>query len=95
MAQIKATPEELRNHATSVNSQAEATRSNFSELRGKLDQLHGQFEGAAAQAFDAKFNEWHASGQRLIDALNDLGGWLNKSAETIEQTDQQLAQGLS
>jgi WXG100 family type VII secretion target len=94
MSQIKATPEELRGHAQFVAGQVQTTQSNFNSLKSRLDQLHGQFEGQAAQAFDGRFQEWHTSGMRLIEALEALGKWLNNAAETIEQTDQQLASGL-
>lgn len=94
MSQIKATPEELRGDAQFVNGQATSTRENISALRNRIDSLHGKFEGQAAQTFDAKFTEWQTSANNLVTALEGLASWLSKAADTIEQTDQQLASGL-
>jgi WXG100 family type VII secretion target len=93
--QILAAPEELRGHAKAVQGQADDTTSQFQSMKGRLDQLHSAFQGQAATKFEAEFEKWHNSSRNLIDALHSLGEFLNQAAQAMEETDSQLAQGLS
>ena len=94
MSEILAKPDELRQQSQNMKGRADAARTEFSQLRSKLEQIQDQFRGSAAQAFDAQYKDWDSSAKQIVEALEGLGDWLNKAAETVEQTDAQLAKGL-
>lgn len=91
---ILVSPEELRSHGTDVTTRANAARDDFMSLKARLQALSGAFQGQAHDAFERHYEEWNTHATGLVDALDGLGKFLNTSADTIEQTDQQLAQGL-
>jgi WXG100 family type VII secretion target len=63
-------------------------------MKARLDALSGQFRGQAASAFETHWQEWHTHASGLVQALEGLGQFLDTAAKTIEDVDQQLAQGL-
>jgi WXG100 family type VII secretion target len=94
VSEILAKPEELRQQSTNMKNRADAARSEFSQLRSKLQQIQEQFRGSAAKAFEAQYQDWDKNATDIIGALEGLGDWLAKAAEAVEQTDTQLAKGL-
>lgn len=94
MSRISVSPEELRAEAGHVKTKAEEARSDFAALKSKLDGLQSVFTGQAQDRFQARFQEWHGHANGLVEALDSLGQFLETAANTIEQTDSQLAQGL-
>lgn len=95
MSQILVSPDELRDHASYVGGKATSTETEFQALKGRLGQLESAFQGQAATTFQQRFEEWHTSAVGLIQALQALGSFLSNAAETVEQTDAQLASGLN
>lgn len=94
MAQILVSPAELRSHANNVKTRATTSAADFNALRSQLQALSSAFQGQAATAFQAHYEQWHTSATNLTQALESLGRFLDNSATTIESTDQQLASGL-
>jgi len=91
---ILATPEELRGHASTVRSKAQQAQGDFTAMRAQLESLASSFQGQAAQAFQQHWEQWHTGATQLIQGLEGLGGFLQTSADAIEDTDRQLASGL-
>ena len=60
----------------------------------RLLPLADSFRGRSAEAFDARIEEWQTSAKDLLEALDSLGQFLNGAADSIEQTDQQIAEQL-
>lgn len=92
---ISVSPEQLRGESTFVVGKADAARSDFEALNSRLQNLTSCFTGAAQEAFANRYNEWNGHAKGLVEALDALGQFLNTAAQTLEETDQQLAQGLS
>lgn len=92
--QILVSPEQLREHASAVGSRAQQAEADFQALRSRLSELSSAFQGQAAEMFNQRFEEWHSSAGHLIQSLQALGQFLSQAAETVEQTDAQLASGL-
>ena len=88
-------PEEIRGHAAQVNSRAQAAQADFASMKAQLESISGAFQGQAAQAFQQHWEQWHQGATNLIQALEGLGQFLQVTADTAEQTDQQLASGLT
>ena len=92
---ILVSPEELRQQATSVTARAHSSEHDLAVLRGQLLGLQHAFQGRAATAFTAHYEQWHTSATQLASALEALGRFLAHSAATLEQTDAELAAHLS
>jgi WXG100 family type VII secretion target len=92
--QISASPEELRADSKQIMTAANDARSQFSTLQSQLSDLPEKFTGQASTAFTDRYNEWNVSAQKLADALEALGKFLSDAADTVEQTDAQLAHGI-
>lgn len=94
-AEILVTPQELYEHNTFIQGQVNDTTAQFNAMKNKLEALSSQFRGKAAQSFDQHWNDWHTHATGLIEALEGLGNFLKSAAETIEDVDRQLADGLN
>jgi len=95
MSEILLRAEEARNAASDMRSRAATAEDQFTSTRSRLTELASSFKGKTATAFDAKFDEWHTSAKQLLEALNGLAGFLDTAANTIEETDQSIANQLN
>ena len=95
MANISVSPAELRSEAGFVKGQAADAQASFEALKARLQDLTNVFTGAAQQGFSTRYEEWHRSAQGLTDSLDSLGQFLTTAADTLEDVDQQLAQGIT
>lgn len=95
MSNISVSPGELRGEASYVKSQAADAQANFESLKARLQNLTTVFTGAAQQGFATRYDEWHRNAQGLTEALDSLGQFLSTAADTMEDVDHQLAQGIS
>lgn len=86
--------EDARNVGDDVTRAATETTDQFTTLRGRLGALGDSFRGQSATAFDDRYQEWAESARQLIDSLDALGQFLKAAANTIEETDVQLAAQL-
>ncbi len=91
MSEILLKAEDARATATDVKTSATDTQSDFDSLKTKLSGLTDSFRGESQKAFEEKYDEWHTSAKGLLEALEGLGDFLNAAADTIEQTDQDIA----
>ena len=55
MAQIRITPEELRDGADFLEQKLEAINAEVAALKGKIDEVTGNWEGAAQSSFVETF----------------------------------------
>ncbi len=94
MASIKVSPEQLEGEAAHVKTQAGDLQSTLAALHSRLLGLTDVFTGAAQEAFTEKYDAWDGSAKQMMDALDQLGGFLDTAAKTIRDTDTQLANAL-
>jgi WXG100 family type VII secretion target len=94
MAKISVSPEELETEANAVKKQATEALQNFEALKSRLSGLTNVFTGKAQVAFDGKYQEWNTHAKGLTESLDALGKFLETSAKTLRETDEQLASGL-
>ena len=95
MSEILLKADEARGHAVEMKNAANDARDRFESMRGRLNQLAESFRGQAATAFESRYHEWAQGSQQVIEALEGLSHWLDSAANTIEDTDAQLAGGLN
>lgn len=91
MGRIKISPEQVRSVAAQFRSKSSESGSMAQQLASAVDGMQAEWEGMAAQRFYTDFTQWKAQMQKYVELLNGIGTELDRIANTIEQTDQQLA----
>lgn len=66
----------------------------FATTRSRLGELAESFRGQTSTAFQNQFEQWDSGANQVVQALNDLGEFLNQAAAALSDTDGQLAGGL-
>jgi WXG100 family type VII secretion target len=64
------------------------------KLRGVVDDLAAAWKGQAAGAFQQLMARWDDDSRKLLSALDDIAGLLDKSATTHQSNDDQQHQML-
>jgi WXG100 family type VII secretion target len=95
MSEILLKADDARNAANDMRSRADVAQEQFSATRAKLTELGASFKGKTADAFDRTFEEWRSNADRLLESLNELSRFLDTAANTIEETDQSIANQLN
>ena len=95
MSEILLKAEDARSAAGEMRNRASTAQEQFTATRTRLTDLASSFKGKTATVFDAKFEEWRASANNLIESLNGLSSFLDSAANTIEEADQNVANQLN
>ena len=93
MAQIRITPEELRDGGSFLEQRLEAINSEVAALKSKIDQVAGNWEGAAQSSFIQTFESdmYPILKDTLPQVITGIVSQLNGAAETIERADSEIA----
>ncbi|MBM6614790.1 WXG100 family type VII secretion target [Desemzia sp. RIT804] len=91
MGQIKLTPEELRTSAVKYTNGSTDIDNVLSILTSEQEAIRENWEGTAFESFDNQFTELKPKIQEFSQLLQDINTQLNSVADTIEQTDQDIA----
>ena len=91
MAEIKLRADEAREVATHIRTEAGTAKDQMDSLHGYLSNMADSFTGQTATAFDNTFNSWKTDADRMLEGLGELGDFLRKAADVIEQTDTEIA----
>ena len=83
--------EDARAAADDMKNAAQDALDQFNTLKGRLAPLADSFRGRTADKWDERYTEWDTSAKDLMDALDGLGQFLSQAADSIEQTDIDLA----
>lgn len=94
MSEIMLRADDARSHAQDVRTTKNDTFSALGDLRGRIEGLTDSFRGRAQEAFIGRLDEWKASSDDLLEALEGLGDFLTSAADTIESVDADLASQL-
>lgn len=93
---IRITPEELRSAATYLEQKLSAIKEESEQLKSKLDEIGGNWEGAARTAFFDIFNDemWPVFNQKLPELITGIEKQLTETARVMEETDSNIASKL-
>jgi len=92
MAQrIAISPEQARDVARQFKQKSQESLTMRNQLDSAVRGIQSQWEGAASQRFYTDFETWKQQMQNHVELLNTIGLELDRIANTLEQTDQQLA----
>lgn len=89
--QIRMTPETMRTRAGEYRAEAENVDAVITKMDTLLDTLLSEWEGAASEAYAAKFAELRPSFVAAKELIDDIATALDKTAESVEATDSAIA----
>ncbi len=96
MAQIRITPEELRNAAGFLEQRLESINGEVGQLKSKIDEVSGDWEGAAQSSFIETFENdmYPILRDTLPQVIEGICGQLTGAADAIEQADAEVAKAF-
>ena len=96
MAQIRITPEELRNGADFLEQKLEAINAEVAALKVKIDEVTGNWEGAAQSSFVETFENdmYPILKDTLPEVITGIVAQMDGAADAIEQTDAEVAKAF-
>ena len=96
MAQIRITPEELRNGADFLEQKLETINAEVAALKGKIDEVTGNWEGAAQSSFVETFENdmYPILKDTLPEVITGIVAQMDGAADAIEQTDAEVAKAF-
>ena len=97
MAQIRITPEQLREASQFLSARLESINSEVQQLKSKIDEVTAEWEGAAQSAFVTSFEEqmYPILRDTLPEVVEGICAQMDGAADTIEEADAQIAQAFS
>ena len=86
MAQIRITPEELRNASSFLMQRLDAINNEVSSLKAKIDEVTGNWEGASQSSFIETFENdmYPILKDTLPQVVEGISGQLDGAADAIE-----------
>ena len=93
MAQIRITPEELRDGGKFLEQRLEAINTEVTALKSKIDEVTGNWEGAAQSSFIQTFESdmYPILKDTLPQVITGVVSQLNGAADAIENADSEIA----
>lgn len=93
-ARITITPEELRTASTNFANKAGEIREILQYLRNEVNNLESTWDGAAQDQFFATYEEMATTLDQFPEVVDGISQQLSAVAQTLEETDQALADSL-
>ena len=93
-ARITITPEELRTASTNFSNKAGEIREILSYLRSEVNRLESTWDGAAQDQFFVTYEEMAKTLDQFPEVVDGISQQLTAVAQTLEETDQALADSL-
>ncbi len=91
---ITITPDELRSSSQTFNSKADEITDILEQLRSEVDSLESTWDGAAQDSFFQSYEEMNQTLVQFPEILQGIAQQLTAVADTLEQTDEELASAL-
>ena len=96
MAQIRITPEELREGASFLLQKMEAVIDEVNEIKSKVDAVASEWEGSAQNSFVAAFESMLPTLQKdFPEIIEGISNQLTVAADTLEEADNQISQSFA
>ena len=93
--QIRMTPDTMRSRAGEYRTESENVQGVIEKMDSLLENLLAEWEGAASEAYANKFSELRPSFVAAKELIDDIATALDKTAEAVESTDNQIASQFS
>ena len=89
--QIRMTPDQMRLRASEYNTESGKVQEVIAKMDNLLSQLQGEWEGASAQSYSARFTELRPGFVKAKDLISEIADALRKTAQLVEETDANIA----
>lgn len=89
--QIRMSPEMMRSRASEYATQSEMVGEVIAKMDSLLTQLQSEWEGAASRSYAEKYEELKPGFVKAQELIMDISTALNKTADIVEQQDQDIA----
>lgn len=89
--QIRIGPDAMRGRAAEYRNQAEAVNNVITTMRGLLEALQGEWEGASSVAYAARYEQLEPGFIRAEELINEIAAALTSTAAIMEETDSNIA----
>ncbi len=96
MANLNVTYEQMNSAATRLRSGQGELEGKLNELRALVNDLvaNGFTTSSASGAFNASYEQFTTGAQRTVQGIEGMAQFLNKAAEALKSTDEQLASSI-
>jgi len=96
MANLNVTFDDMRTAATNLTNGQTEVANQLARLKSLVDSLvsGGYVTDRSSVAFKDSYDEFNVGINGVLEGLTGMSGYLTKAADTLEQTDQQLAASL-
>lgn len=95
MAQIRITPEEIREAAEFLRQKRDEILNDVQDISRKIEDAASEWEGAAQSAFVESYDEMRPIlEEQFPEVIEGIASQLVAVADTMEETDEQIAQSL-
>ena len=93
MANLNVTYDQMQSAATRLRNGQKDLESKLNELRSLVQQLvqNGFTPSRASGAFDSSYQEFTQGATRTVQGIDGMADYLNKAAQALQQTDEELA----
>lgn len=92
--QIRITPDQMRSRANEYRIEAGRLQDVISKMDSLLNQLQGEWEGAASRAYASRFTELRPGFVKAKELVEEIARALDNTAARLEETDAQIAAAL-
>lgn len=96
MANLNVSYDAMESEASALMSGREQIESNLTSLASRIDGLvsSGFVTDSASGAFQQMYTEFTTSAKNTISALDQIANTLKQMAQTMQETDQQMASSI-
>ena len=89
--QIRITPDQMRERATQYRAEADTVNGVISKMDSLLQQLQGEWEGAASESYATRYQELKPGFMKAEALIREIATALDSTARIIEETDADIA----
>ena len=96
MANLNVTYEQMNSAATRLRTGQGDLETKLNELRSLVNELvsNGFTTTSASGAFNSSYEQFTTGAQRTVQGIEGMATFLNKAAEALRSTDEQLASSI-
>ncbi len=96
MANVNVTYEDMRGAATKLQSGQGEIEGTLEQLKSLISELisGGYVTDKSSKAFESSYEDFNSGAREMIGGLTDMGEYLKKAAQAMEETDESLASAL-
>ena len=89
--QIRITPDQMRERAAQYRTEADVVNGVIGKMDSLLQQLQGEWEGAASESYAARYQELKPSFMKAEELIREIAQALDATAKIVEETDADIA----